>query len=234
MRIPAVLLPLLLVPSLAACKASVNAEVNASASVKGEAAEPAEFDRPLDEAALEKPKAAADATSEPDALLGSRSDLSYAGSTKATCQCLAVAVGGPGDAAFRWAGKPPRVNDESQVVLALTSAGVSCPGAASGGPGASYWGYEVVGDDVVVVVEQASPTRPLASGAILPRPMGSGRIFVRPATSKGPYGRPLSGTGERCELPVAAARPKAAAAPGAGQSLHREEVQVESSRADLP
>jgi len=233
-RIPVVLLPLLLLPSLAACKASVNAEVNASASVKGDAPEPPEFDRPLDEESLEKAKAAAEATSEPDALLGSRSDLSYAGGTKATCQCLAVAVGGPGDSAFRWAGKRPRVNDESQVVLALTSAGVSCAGAGASGPGASYWGYEVVGDDVVVVVEQASPTRPLASGAILPRPMGNGRIYVRPASKKSPYGRPLSGDGERCELPNTGARPKAAAAPGAGQSLHREEVQAESSRTDQP
>lgn len=132
------------------------------------------------------------------ALFGQRRDVSLAGPTTARCTCLAVAVGAPGNSAFRWSGARPEIDPSTQLVVTMTSEGVACPGGGSTS-GASYSGYEVEGNDVVVIVENAVPGRPVTQGAIIPRPTG-GRVYVRPARPDVVYGRPLRGEGDRCEV----------------------------------
>ena len=132
---------------------------------------------------------------EEEALLGARHDLHLAGRRGAVCRCLAVAVGAPGDPRFQWDGGPRAIDTASQVVIALTSRGVPCPEASENDPGASYWGYQVSGSDVIVIVEQARRGRPLTEGAIIPRPGPRGRVLVRPAAASVPYGAALGGGG---------------------------------------
>lgn len=191
------------VATVAGCKASVDAKVNA-----GTEEHKADFDEPMDTRSLQG--GGPEQAPVPTALLGARQDLSYGGSTTPRCTCLAVAVGQPTDASFQWAGTRPSIDSETQVVVALSSAGVTCD---TGGAGASYWGYEVVGEDVIVVVETAKPGRPIAQGAIIPRPMGSGRIYVRPLDKGVPYGKPQSGAGNRCQVANIGSGSSAAVAP---------------------
>jgi hypothetical protein len=172
-----------------ACSAQVHA--NAEAKVGDE--EAADFNKPLEGPVAEAPSSEAPANNE--ALLGARPDLSYKGPASATCKCLQVAVGQPGDAAFQWSGERPRTNPDTEIVIAVSSSGIACPERGASDLGASYWGYEMKNDDVVVVVEPALAGRPLTSGAIIPRPLGSGRVIVRPADKNVPYGRASSGSG---------------------------------------
>ena len=176
-------------------------QANAEANVGHE--EVKDFNKPLDEQATETPSF--EGASREQALLGARPDLSFNGSPSPTCKCLAVAVGQPGDPSFHWSGERPHTNPDSQLVIALTSNGVACSEARGTGLGASYWGYELKQDDVVVVVEPAVEGRPLTSGAIIPRPLGNGRVYVRPSDKSVPYGRPATGTGAMCPVGQAAA-----------------------------
>jgi hypothetical protein len=189
--------------SLSGCKASAQGSVNT-----GKEGEVADFDKPMGPSSGSETRSF-DETAAPAALLGARQDLAYKGATSARCKCLAAAVGQPKDSSFQWTGTRPITNADTQLVIALTSAGVPCDVEASG---ASYWGYETVGQDVVVVVETAKPGRPIAQGAIIPRPTGSGHIYIRPVDNSVPYGRPASGAGERCVLSGVAPAPGAAAA----------------------
>jgi hypothetical protein len=160
--------------------------------------------------AMTAPTASAD-TAE-TALIGARQDLGYRGPPSTTCSCLAVALGQPGDPAFHWSGPVPKTDPNSEVVIALTSAGQSCPAAAPQSLGASYWGYEVVGSDVIVVVEPAMPGRPIASGAIIPRPVTGGQVYVRPSANTVPYGKGSTGA-PRCAIRLPAPPPLAPGAP---------------------
>jgi hypothetical protein len=222
--------------ALAGCQASVEANVNTPNSE----AEVADFDKPLDKEALERSQAK-NRTTPDTALLGARQDLSFNGATTPRCRCLAVAVGKSTDSAFQWTGTRPTLDEDTQVVFALTSSGVSC----DAGPNlaqASYWGFEIVGQDVIVGVEAAKPGRPVAQGAIIPRPASGGSIYVRPVASDVPYGRPLSGQGDKC--PVAtlarAAATAAATAPTAAptsprwKSIKTQESDPSSTRVDIP
>ena len=129
-------------------------------------------------------------------LLGARHDLKLrAGQATASCQCLAVAIGGSHGSAMLWSGTAPDIDERSQMTIALSSDGQACKGEPKNSLGASYWGYRVSGNDVVVLVEAARGGRPLTSGAIIPKPVGPGQVYVAPASSKLPYGRPLSGSG---------------------------------------
>jgi hypothetical protein len=193
---------------LTGCQASVNA--NAEANVSGEGAS-AEADGSAElsgngelarsgtsgTSALVAPGAAsATELSSSRVLLGARHDLKLrSGSATASCQCLQVALGGSQSPGMAWSATPPQLDDSTQLSIALTSEGVECKGEPKGSLGASYWGYRISGNDVVVLVESARGGRPLTTGAIIPRPVGPGRVFVAPAGKKLPYGRPLSGTG---------------------------------------
>jgi len=230
-RLPPTPLVLAAVLSLAACKA----QVSANASVKaGGGEEVADFDKPLD--VREAQRVSAEQEAGEPALLGARQDLSYAGPATATCSCLSVAVGQAADSSFRWSGARPKISGDTQLVVALSSSGVACPDAAASG--ASYWGHEVVGDDVVVTVENAVQGRPVAQGAIIPRPLGSGQVYVKPAGKGVPYGRSLGAKGERCKVSslVAAATPQAAPSgtPASGVRIRTEEADPTSTRVEIP
>lgn len=129
-------------------------------------------------------------------LLGARHDLKLsAGKATASCQCLSVALGGSESPGMTWSSAPPKLDDDTQLSIALSSEGVDCKGEPKGSLGASYWGYRISGNDVIVLVEAARGGRPLTNGAIIPRPVGTGRVLVSPASKKLPYGRPLEGAG---------------------------------------
>jgi hypothetical protein len=129
------------------------------------------------------------------ALLGARHDLGLvAENATAKCQCLAVALGAPSSSAFRWSAGAPSIDPETQLVIAQSSADQGCD-EPKGSLGASYWGYRISGNDVVVLVESARGGRPLTSGAVIPRPVGPGQVYVTPASRRLPYGRPLDGKG---------------------------------------
>lgn len=194
------------------CRASVEGKVETGGEDTA-----ADFDKPMEPQFASQQ--AEPTASEGVALLGARQDLSYRGPATTQCKCLAVATGQPGDAAFQWSGAKPEISSASQLVVALSSAGIDCPEAGANPPGASYWGYERSGNDVVVVVETASPNHPLASGAIVPRPAGGGQLYVRPVDKKLPYGKPASGAGVRCK--VAAGTNVESPAPAAAEPPER-------------
>lgn len=184
--------------SLGACRASVSAKGSASI---GKEKDVADYDRPLSAQQLNQQQEAAGPKY---ALLGARHDLNYATEPKEDCRCLAVAAGQPNDARFSWEAAVPLLDQTSQLVVALTSQSISCSKAKKDSLGASYQGYEVEGDDVIVIVEEAKAGRPLTAGGIVPRPTGQGALFVRPASNDLPYGKSLSTGERRCRLDLGA------------------------------
>jgi hypothetical protein len=184
------------------CHASVQGD--ASAEI---AADEAQADADLD-AEVRKERALASEVSDGGAemdisgegpLLGARHDLTLATDRASlTCSCLKLGLGQPSDAAFRWKGTPPVIDPESQLIVGLTSEGMTCK-QPKGSLGASYWGYRRSGNDVVVFVESAVKGRPLTAGAIIPKPFGDGQVFAAPAFKREPYGRGPNGEA-RCKL----------------------------------
>ena len=187
-----------------ACHASVQADAQLNTGKSDEQVR--DFDRPLEPAAAAKAEAA-DAAKAPEyALLGARHDLNYAGSKTPTCQCLAVTLSDHAeDAAFQWELGAPHLEPSTQLVIAFTSNGVSCDSPPAGTLGASYQGYSVDGNDVVISVEALGEGRPLTSGAIIPRPLGTGSVLIEPAGAV--YGKPLDGKTKRCKVTVASSAP---------------------------
>ena len=133
-------------------------------------------------------------------LLGARHDLTLM-KERATnkCQCLSVALGPANLPAFRWKGGPPALDEQTQLVVALSSEGEGCK-EPKDSLGASYWGYRVRGNDVFVFVESSGGGRPLTSGAIIPKPFADGNVYVAPASKRTPYGRAADGKASECRL----------------------------------
>jgi hypothetical protein len=77
---------------------------------------------------------------------------------------------------------------------------MNCADEPKGSSGASYWGYRIAGNDVIVFVEGVREGRPRTSAAIIPKPVGDGQVYLAPAKRKFPYGRTLDGKGERCKV----------------------------------
>jgi hypothetical protein len=194
------------------CKGSLNAEANASASADGEASADgnASLDAELKAAGKgemtrnEASQTAANAgiagvsgvAASSRVLLGARHDLKLSpGKGTASCQCLSVALGGSRSSGMTWSSTPPDLDDATQLTIALSSEGTVCKDEPKGSLGASYWGYKISGNDVIVLVESARGGHPLTSGAVIPRPVGSGQVYVQPAAKKLPYGRALDGKG---------------------------------------
>jgi hypothetical protein len=158
------------------------------------------------DAALQNERAAAPGSGDGDVvvssegpLLGARRDLSVlAHQASLSCSCLKLGLGLPSDSAFRWKGTPPTIDSASQLVVGLTSDGMTCK-QPKGSQGASYWGYRRSGNDVVVFVESAVKGRPLTAGAIIPKPFADGQVFAAPAFRREPYGRGPKGE-PRCKL----------------------------------
>jgi hypothetical protein len=113
---------------------------------------------------------------------------------------LKAAIGSSASAAFAWQAALPRLNDETQLAFALTSETMACNNEPKGSSGASYWGYRISGNDVVVFVEGARAGRPRTAAAIIPKPVGDGQVYIAPAKAKLPYGRSLDGKSERCKV----------------------------------
>lgn len=207
--------------ALPSCRASMQADAQLETGGDGKA-QVREFDRPL-EPGQGKAEPAADETPPPEyALLGARHDLNFAGPTTPSCQCLAVVVSDSANhPAFQWELGAPQLNPSTQQVIAFSSNGVSCDAPPSGTLGASYQGYAVEGNDVVVFVEALGEGRPMTSGAIIPRPLGNGSVLVEPAGAI--YGKPLEGKGKRCKIaqsaaPATSVFPGAAGKPGDGKA----------------
>jgi hypothetical protein len=198
---------------LSGCQASVNAsaEGDANANAEGaharaqaEASGRVEGEGEMTRATLApggNRSAAAGTSADADvaagrALLGARHDLRLRpGKGNASCECLSVALGGSRNGAMLWSAVPPDLDETTQLSLALSSEGQTCQGEPKGALGASYWGYRLSGNDVVVLVEAARGGRPLTSGAIIPKPVGAGQVYVAPTSKKLPYGRALEGKG---------------------------------------
>jgi hypothetical protein len=145
----------------------------------------------------DQPPGAPDSSKRP--LLGARTDLALnAADAPGQCSCVRVALGPPNLGAFRWKGEPPTVDDQTQLVLALSSDGAGCSNP-KGSLGASYWGYRRSGNDIIVYVENAVEGRPVAAGAIIPKPFGPGQVFLTPAKKGVIYGKAANG-GTRCKL----------------------------------
>ena len=176
--------------------ASASAEGDASLTTDESRAELSDdLDKPLEPKAEAAEMALA---STGPALLGARRDLSYVGPSEATCNCLAVRLGEPNDSAFQWEKGAPMIDSSRQLVVGLSSKGVSCD--AEVGLGASYKGYVVSGDDVVIMVERASEGIPTMHGAVIPRPSGNGQIYVIASEKGNPFGGAVGNPAERCKL----------------------------------
>ena len=188
---------------LCACQASVQGDASLKTG-KDPDAPVRQFDRPLEAPAVKaEPVSDSSFQVEEYALLGARHDLSYAGSNRAICQCLAVTLSDRvDDPAFQWELGAPRLEPSTQWVIAFSSNGVSCDATPPGTLGASYQGYGIEGNDVVVYVEALGEGRPMTNGAIIPRPQSGGFVYIEPAGAI--YGKPLEGKGKRCKLPAPA------------------------------
>lgn len=185
------------------CHASVQAHAGADTTGQSDAELDAEVQK---ERALAAPSAAASGTGPAGAaapgdhaLLGARTDLSLEpAQVPGQCSCVRVALGPASLGAFKWKSTPPSIDEQTQLVLALTSDGSGCENP-KGTLGASYWGYRRIGDDIVVYVENGVSGRPVAQGAIIPKPFGQGQVYLAPTTKQVPFGKPLNGKGN-CKL----------------------------------
>jgi hypothetical protein len=192
------------------CQASLNADANLSADGEGRGAASADGElqgegelsrSPQSRTGSSSPSgsesALADAELLPSrVLLGARHDLKLqSGKATASCRCLAVALGGARSSGMLWTAAPPAIDETTQLAIALSSDGVECQGEPKGSLGASYWGYRVAGNDVIVLVEAARGGRPLTTGAVIPKPVGPGQVIVAPTSKNLPYGRALAGQG---------------------------------------
>jgi hypothetical protein len=185
------------------CQASMQADASAEVTADGADADlDAEVQKERAFSSSEGPDGGADLvveSSDEVPLLGARRDLTLAAERASlTCSCLKLGLGQPSDAAFRWKSTAPTIDTESQLVVALSSEGMSCK-QLEGSKGASYWGYRRSGNDVVVFVESAIKNRPITAGAIIPKPFGDGQVFAAPAFQREPYGRGPKGEA-RCKL----------------------------------
>lgn len=230
---------LLVLGLICGCQASVNADANVSgrgASAEGDAeinargSGQAEGQGEMSRTVAGDTPAAVSSLSSSRVLLGARHDLKLKdGQATAHCQCLAVALGGSHGASMAWSGGPPDIDESTQLSLALSSEGQACKDEPKQSLGASYWGYRLSGNDVVVLVEAARGGRPLTNGAVIPKPVGTGQVYVAPASKKLPYGRAPEGNGlckignpgpprtaPFTELEVGQNAPVAGSAPGRG------------------
>ena len=185
------------------CGGSVKASGTARAKADSEQGpeDATDFNKPSTAKALATPTSSAPNFSGEVTLLGARHDMSLVlEHANAACACLKVAIGSAPSAAFQWQGPVPTLNNDMQLALALSSESMSCKDEPKGSSGASYWGYRISGNDVIVFVEGARAGRPRTGAAIIPKPVGDGQVFVAPAKSKMPYGRSLDGKSERCKI----------------------------------
>lgn len=191
------------------CQASVSASASANQRSKADAEDGPEdhrpdFDKPISADALASKPPPAIALAD-TALLGARHDMTLVSEhANAACACLKAGIGSAQSAAFQWQGPVPHLNDDIQLAFAMTSESMTCKDEPKGSSGASYWGYRISGNDVIIFIEGVRSGRPRTTAAIIPKPVGEGKVYVAPAKPKFPYGRSLDGKSERCEIGNAA------------------------------
>ncbi|HEY3668903.1 MAG TPA: hypothetical protein VGL19_23060, partial [Polyangiaceae bacterium] len=158
------------------CQASVNASANTR--VKADAEQGPDFDKPLTaDALVTKPPPAIALVD--TALLGARHDMTLVSEhANAACACVKVGLGSAQSAAFAWQSGAPHLNDDIQLAFALSSESMACSGELKGASGASYWGYRISGNDVIVFLEGVRAGRPRTTSAIIPKPVGDGKVYV--------------------------------------------------------
>lgn len=186
------------------CQASMSADAKMGQELDGQQRAALTSD-PVEKGAGERPLSADEAARardgalEPEAdpqfaLFGARHDFTVKDASGAiSCQCVSVLLGPPSSGKLAWVGEMPRTKPETQLVVALVPTACS-----DGAEGASYWGYRVEGNDVVVLLEAWKPGRPRTLGAIVPRPAVGGQVYVAPVNARLPYGKPAVGGGARC------------------------------------
>ncbi|MEP7124486.1 MAG: hypothetical protein ABJE95_26395 [Byssovorax sp.] len=132
-------------------------------------------------------------------VLGVRHDLMLSeGAHPARCNCLAVEVGPAADPRFFWTAGAPSIGDTA-VAVALGARGVTCSGGdADDKRRPSISAVDLIGDDVIVEVEDLPDSRPLASGAVIPKPGPRGNVYVRPRNPKVIYAK--GAPGGRCKV----------------------------------
>ena len=179
---------------LSGCQASLSADANASANGQGASAEgdaelnadasgKGEGQGEMTRSALASQPPNANETTASDlpasrVLLGARHDLKLKpGKGTASCECLSVALGGARSGGMAWSAVPPAIDEGTQLSIALSSEGQTCKGEPKQSLGASYWGYRISGNDVIVLVEAARGGRPLTSGAIIPKPVAASAVY---------------------------------------------------------
>ena len=186
--------------SALSCQASVNGDLKTHARHDAEDGpeDSPDFNKPVSAKAL---AASAAPSFGAPTLLGARNDMSLViAHANAACTCLKVAIGSAASAAFQWQGSVPPLNDDTQLAVALSSESMPCQNEPKGSSGASYWGYRISGNDVIVFVEGARAGRPRTAAAIIPKPVADGQVYVAPAKSKLPYGHSLEGGGAKCRI----------------------------------
>ncbi len=133
--------------------------------------------------------------------VGVRHDLILNPDKKQTpaCSCLAVEVGDPGEDRFTWRNGMPEINHYNWAI-AVSAFGVECPGGAANPADRrpSIQAVDRVGSDVVVVIEELPPDRPIATGAIIRPPDHGGHVYVRPRYKTLPYAK--TSTRELCRV----------------------------------
>ena len=195
------------------CGASISAEaqMDAELSGRGQAVDPSTATSAVGEpvrAARERdathPRGAqpdSDAPPMDFALFGARHDFAVKDTSGAVqCKCVAALLGPPSSGKLEWRGAMPLTKPETQLVLALVPNSNNCGDAPKGAGGASYWGYRVEGNDVVVLLEDWNSARPRTLGAIIPKPPAEGQVYLSPVSQNLPYGAPSSASGSRCAL----------------------------------
>jgi hypothetical protein len=170
---------------------STEAEGSAAPSTRPLTEEEAERAHKASFAEVAKPE-------EPFALFGARHDFEVVDASSASsCSCVSALLGPPSSGKLKWQGELPRTKPEAQLVVALVPNDAGC---APGSGGASYWGYRVEGNDVVVLLEEWKAGRPRTLGAIVPKPPPSGQVYLAPVAANLPYAKAAAGGGARCAV----------------------------------
>ncbi len=177
------LLPL----GFAACAGSAKVEAKASADTSHGVNFEAESENAWDmeeseeevlaKAIQEKAEQKPEADSRTPALLGARHDVFLKSAGSASCRCLSVARGAAESALFSWAAPVPKLDPETQQVIALGSEGIACEQNIAP---ASYAGFEQKGNDLVIYVEEAKDGQPITHGAIIPLVPKGGKLMIQP------------------------------------------------------
>lgn len=169
---------------VAACQASVQAEVNSGKKAGDEPEPPPSVVTTSRDATVMTTRIG----------VNHKLSLTNEASQQAKCRCLAAAVGAPTDPVFQWRGEPASVGDDA-FVLAVSSEGTPCDWPRRG-RGPSIMAVEEEGGNVIVTLEESRPGIPAARGAVVRRPGSAESWVIFRTESRLPYDTPLPGSGD--------------------------------------